>query len=71
MTYSTPWTGPASANTRASCSSDVSLNDQLTEPDITVIQLKWSSSIYHMLLDRDLQGDVGDYSCQLFPLTEF
>lgn len=24
-----------------------------------------------MLLNRDLQGDVGDYSCQLFPLTEF
>jgi hypothetical protein len=29
MTYSTPWTGPASANTRASCSSDVSLYHQL------------------------------------------
>jgi hypothetical protein len=38
MTYSTPWTGPASANTRASCSSDVSLHYQLSKPIVPVTE---------------------------------
>jgi len=60
MTYSTPWTGPASANTRASCSSDVSLYHQLPEPNIPVTEPNWRSLIWYMSLVRDLQGDIGD-----------